>query len=1110
MSVLSRLKELVAGPRVLTHALAGALMIALIGKAVLYPMSASAATTPEVIFSRLGGDQGLAQGAINAIVQDAQGFMWFGTEDGLDRYDGYEIRHFAQKRGEAASVPNNWIATLARDSSGRLWVGTDGGGLVWRDANASRFRAPTNTLGTPLLDPGTRVRSLRFDRSGRLWAATRGSGLIMLDMRQQKSQAFRREIGNSNSLSDDSVFSIAEDSVGRIWVGTANGLDRLDPNSGRVEQFGARLRAALAAHDASLKVNALLVDSRGILWIGLDTALVRFDLAADSLTLLQHRDAADALPAGRVTALLEDGAQRLWVGTTAGLALLDRRTDRCVVFRHDPANPSSLPDSNIASLYEDHSGLLWIGTKVGGVARWNPRSWSFGHHRFGDDGADNVTSFAVDSQGRLWVGSFAAGVASIDARSGRIRRFRRDPKSALGLHDDAVMAIATDERDRIWLGTMSGGIDRLDPARGIAHHFDAQPDNPTSLPAPGVMSLLRDARGRIWVGTFGGGLARIDPESDRVTRYPHGQEVAHGLVGDRATALAEDRHGLIWIGTDGGGLSVLEPSSGRFLHFAHDVHEPASLSSDTVYALHVDDRGIVWVGTRGGGLDRVIGTPFTNEPVRFHNLSEAEGLPNSSVYGIESDSTGRLWVSTNRGLAAVRPEDGSVRSFRRSHGLQADEFNFGAHYRAADGTLYFGGSNGYNAFAPERLQINPIPPPIAITDILKNNSPASAAPEMLQALELGYRDSVVTFRYAALDFAGPAENRYQYRLKGFQTDWVDAGDSRQATYTNLDAGVYEFQVRAANSDSLWNETPLSVSMQVAPAPWASWWARTLYGLAFCAFLFLLWRSQYQRLLREASYARRLQTEVDARTAELAERNRDMERVNERLRVASVSDSLTGLGNRRCLHEAVAALLHGRTGAAEGSPPRFALMVIDLDFLKPINDQYGHEGGDAVLVQVAQILRRVFRTEDLIVRWGGDEFVVLCPNADLVSASALAERVRSSVAKQIFRVGNGVVARTSCSIGFAPVPFIPGHQQALSWEQSLNIADAALYEAKRERNFWVGWAGTEKALELPSILAALAADPAGLEKGGYLIVTRRPSDPDDTVGRLPIPSRNNPA
>jgi diguanylate cyclase (GGDEF)-like protein len=669
------------------------------------------------------------------------------------------------------------------------------------------------------------------------------------------------------------------------------------------------------------------------------------------------------------------------------------------------------------------------------------------------------------------------------------------------LHDDAVMALLVDDRNRLWLGTMNNGIDRLDAGRREVTHFKAAAGDPSALPAAGVMSLLRDRRGRIWVGSYGGGLAMIDPLTDHVLRYDHGRDDGGALLGDRATALVEDPAGLIWIGTDGGGLNVLDPATGRFAHFLHDPNDAASLSSDIVYALHLDAAGVLWVGTRGGGLDRVAGAPFSKGGVRFVNLSESEGLPNNTIYGIESDAAGALWVSTNRGLASIQPDGGGIRGFERDHGLQSNEFNFGAHYRAPDGTLYFGGNNGYNAFVPQRLQLSEAPPSVVLTDVLSANMRVSASPDRLRQVDLGYRDSVVTFQFAALDFTSPSNVRYRYRLEGFDNDWVDAGTARQATYTRLDAGDYVFRVRAADDGGRWSDRPVGLSLHVSPPPWDSWWARTIYVCGACALLFLVALTQTRRVQREVAYAARLKQEVDARTAELAERNRDMERANQKLREISVSDSLTGLGNRRFLQEALAVMA---SEASRGTIGDCVLMIIDLDRLKPINDEYGHEGGDAVLIQVAEILRREFRPSDLIGRWGGDEFVVVCRDTNIASASTLAERVRSSIAKRIFRIDDGLAARTSCSIGFAPIPFFPGDHAAFDWEQSLSVADLALYEAKQNRNQWIGWAGTEKAAHLPSILADLAASPAALEIDGYLIVSRRPWNPEETVDRLRPP------
>jgi diguanylate cyclase (GGDEF)-like protein len=514
----------------------------------------------------------------------------------------------------------------------------------------------------------------------------------------------------------------------------------------------------------------------------------------------------------------------------------------------------------------------------------------------------------------------------------------------------------------------------------------------------------------------------------------------------------------------------------------------------------VDDRGRVWVGTRGGGLDEVLGSATVPQRIRFQNYSQAQGLPNSTVYGIEVDGGGRLWLSTNRGLARFDPAGGEVRNFRHLHGLQADEFNFGAHYRSREGELFFGGPGGYNAFFPERLEFNERPPPLALTAFLKFNEPArlSRVPERVSHFDLGYRDSVITFEFAALDFASPSHNHYRYQLEGFDREWVDGGSKRSVTYTNLGGGQYTFRVRAANSDGFWNDTGLAIPLNVEPPPWATPWARAGYVFGLALLIFGVWQSQQQRLRREALYGQRLQREVEDRTAELAKRNDDLKLANQRLREMSVTDPLTGLGNRRRLYEAIAGLTGAQPGASIASA---VVLIIDLDHLKPINDLHGHEAGDQVLIEVADILRRCCRASDILVRWGGDEFVIVYLDADMNAGEQLAERIRSSVAKRIFRTSEKTSVRTSCSIGFARLPFVREAPSQVSWEQLLAVADAALYHAKKQRNGWIGWAGTAAAAGQPDIIESLERDADSLEHQGLLDVRRPSFRPEDTVNTL---------
>jgi diguanylate cyclase (GGDEF)-like protein len=1060
-------------------------------------------SSPPMQFTRLTAEDGLSQGAVMAMLEDSQGFLWLGTEDGLDRYDGYEIHRYVHDGLQSSSLPDNWVSTLAQDRMATLWIGTAGGGVVGRNLNTGALVRLGAAAGESAVAANERVRQIFIDRDGRLCIATRDRGLVIVDRQHGAARRFRSDAGDSTTLSSDSILAITQDARGSIWVGTQAGLDRLDLTTGRIERQPLREWLSGGA-PSDLQVTALLTDNRGELWVGTSDGLVRISGTGHVTTYRSRAGDPHALPNERVQALLMDRSQRLWIGTAGGLALYQGQSDDFATYRHDPADPSSLPDDSVISLYEDSSGL-WVGTKTGGAAHWNSRSWSFGHHpreSTGPFGDANPSAFATDADGTLWIATFGGGLSAINTHSGSVTHYRHRDGDPASLPDDRVMSLLVDHENTVWAGTMSGGLARLDRRAERFHVYSYDPSDPTSLPASGIMSLLEDSRGRLWAGTFGGGLARFEPSTDRFTRYASDPANTSTLSSGRATALAEDKTGLIWVGTDGGGLCLLNPSTGQVTRFVHDAQGTRGLSADTVYAIRVDGRGRVWVGTRGAGLDEVLGSALTPERIRFRNYTEAQGLPNSTIYGIEVDASARLWLSTNRGLARFDPATGEVRNFGRLHGLQADEFNFGAHFRSRDGELFFGGPGGYNSFFPDRLEFNEHPPPVVLTSFLKFNEPARMAvvPERISHLDLSYRDSVVTFEFAALDFTSPAHNQYRYKLEGFDQDWVDGGSKRSVTYTNLAGGQYTFRVRAANSDGIWNNAGLAIPVSVEPALWATPWARTAYVLAFGLLIFAVWQSQQKKLRREALYAQRLQREVEERTAELARRNDDLKRANQRLREASVTDPLTGLGNRRYLYEAVAALASPTTGPAAVTSAA-ALLVIDLDHLKPVNDLHGHEAGDQVLIAVAEILRRCCRASDILVRWGGDEFVIVHLDADMNAAEQLAERIRSLVAKRIFHSSDGTSVRTSCSIGFARFPFIREAPDQVSWEQLLAVADAALYHAKKERNGWIGWAGTAAAAGQAEMIEMLERDADSLERRGLLDVRRPRFRPEDTVNTL---------
>lgn len=1056
--------------------LVGALLCVLLNLTCL----AAHSRTP-MHFERLSITDGLSQQSANAIAQDAAGFIWIGTEDGLNRYDGYVVDHVRRERAHREGLPDNYIADMQMDLDGRLWVATDGGGLARQSAKGNSFSSVAAAADEGL----EHIRVIRFDASGGLWIGSRENGLAMFDASNSELKRWRHDPSRADSLASDVVLSLLKGSRGDVWIGTDRGLDRLRAGREGIEHI---LLHSIAGTQR-VKIQALLEDRSGTLWIGTDAGLIGFDPNSGAQRTYRH-DASDArsLPSDQINVLHQDRLGRVWIGTTHGLALLDSQSGRFDSYQHDPADPFSLPDSNVVSLFEDGGGLIWVGTKFGGVGRWNPRTWSFGPHAGGPQdglGNSNVMAFTEDAQNRLWIATFDGGISVIDRASGRTTLLRHDPAERRSLSDDRVMTLMTDAYGEVWAGTMGGGLNRIDPRtlHVTAYRHDSQ--NVRSLSAPGVMSLLEDSRGNVWVGTYGGGLSRFDRATHTFERHlPNANEPAR-LASGRVTALLEDRNARIWVGTDGGGLNILDPATGLFHRLRHDASDTSSLSDDTVYALHADANGTIWVGTRGGGLDRIVGSSTAPASIRFANIAEAEGLPNSTVYGIRSDTAGLLWLSTNYGLARLDPRTGAVRAFHRSNGLQAEEFNFGAHYRTRRGELLFGTSNGYNAFFPEQLQSNTTPPRVVLTAHLDSGESleAGSSSQQPKVVRLPYRHKGITFEFAALDFASPQANAFQYRLEGLKPEWVDLGTQHRITYSSLPAGHYTLHVRAANADGVWTRTAASFTFDVDPAPWATRGAYAFYALTFVLIAWGFWTAHRRSIAREERYARQLEVKVQDRTRELAERNAELVHANERLETASLSDPLTGLGNRRSLLQAMPELIANVNSDEPGGGLMF--MLVDLDRLKPVNDEHGHEAGDKLITGVSAVLLNSVRQSDLVVRWGGDEFVIVGAPMDFKNAMIVAERIRSAVARTRFPVGRGEFVRTTCSIGFAPYPFVPGNSDQLTWEQVLNLADMGAYRAKKKRDTWVGWRGTHRAATSSDIVAAIEADADAALREGLL-------------------------
>ena len=813
------------------------------------------AQTRSIRFDQLSLEQGLSQGTVTCMLQDRTGFMWFGTQAGLNRYDGYSFIVYKRDPANPASLANDSILALVEDTAGDLWIGTEGGGLSrWRRAEDA-FTPYQHDPEDPGSLAGDRVPVIRRSRTGVLWIGTYESGLDRFDPATGIFEHFRHDPRDPTSLSDDRIRALYEDRLGNLWVGTLGGLNLFDPVTETFVRF--QHDPAIPASLNDNRIRSILEDSTGTLWIGTyGGGLDQLDRI--TLTFTHHvHDPSDptSLSENRVRALYEDRDRRLWVGTDGGLNLLGRASGSFTRYQHRPAEPTSLSADRVMTIYQDRGGVLWVGTQAGGVNRWNPLTWSFSHYKSDRASASSLSSndvyaFSEDPEGTLWIGTLD-GLNALDRTTGTFTHFRHDPADPRSLSDDRITSLLHDRHGILWVGTQAG-LNRFDALSGTFERYQHRDERPESLAGDGVMSLYENRRGDLWVGTYGGGLDRLERTSGTFIHHRHDPADPRSLSNDRVSCFAEGGTGALWIGTDGGGLNRYDRRTGTFLRFQHDPDRPESLRSNIVFALHIDPGGVLWVGTQGGGLDQLQRFDEASGEAVFRNYSERAGLANDVVYGIHSTASGPLWLSTNNGLSRFDPAAQEFKNYTPSHGLQSNEFNRGAHGQSASGEMFFGGVNGFNAFFPDRVGDNRTAPPVVLTSVLKSNEPVHPASSIYRVDEitLDYRDYVFSVEFAVLDFTAPEENRYAYKLEGLSEDWIDLGTYRRVTFTNLDSGSYVLRVKGSNNNGVWNEEGLTLAMTITPPPWRSGWAYSLYTAALAAGVYGYVRAQQKKAQRQ--------------------------------------------------------------------------------------------------------------------------------------------------------------------------------------------------------------------------------------------------------------------
>ncbi len=854
---------------------------------ILLPIMNIAAEEKRLQFSRITVEDGLSQNFIRAILRDHKGFMWFGTENGLNRYDGYTFQIFQHDPKDSTSLTNNAIACLYEDRLKRLWCGHVDGGVSRYDRDKESF-----------------IRSLHDPK-------------------------------NSGSLAGNDVYAVFQDRRDDLWFGTSMGLDRLDEKNGRFLHFGDG-----PGETGGLKGNTVRGICEGLdgsLWIATTNGLFRLHPDRKKLDrFLKDPLHPEGLGYNELRSVVCDPDGLIWIGTYGGgLSVLNPVTGAWNRYAHDPKKPEGIGWDVIQCMVMDSAGnTLYIGTENGGLNAMAMKTRRFQKYLpdLGDPSSissNSVWSFCIDQGGTLWAGTFNGGV---NFSSPYLQRFSTTTPRLGGLNNPFILSIEEDRHGDLWIGTDGGGLNRFDRKTGRFTHYMNDPNDPSTISGNAVLSVFEDRRGNLWMGTWAAGVNRYDRKTDRFIRYwksfpdpdvfgtqnnalitedRYGNVLAatsmsvcvydaisnrfipfekkyriDGLDLARMVFVFEDRKGFTWFG-GWAGLRRVDVKRRSFSTFVPDPSKPNQLSAMSVYCGLEDSRGGLWFGT-ANGLDR-----FNPETQSFTTFTIEHGLPSNSIQSLLEDGSGGLWIGTARGIArwtgaVADPATPRFRVFDSSDGLPCNEFKYGAALRTRSGELFFGGQGGFVSFIPDRIKENPVPPPVVITGFSIFNRPVQAGAEdsplekaisETESMTLTHRQSVLTFEFSALSYILPQKNRFSYILEGFEKDWNDIGTRRTASYTNLDPGRYVLRVRAGNSDGVWNNEGASVRIRILPPFWKTVWFRGLAFLLFAsaAFIFYRWRISSLHARREA-----LEREVTERTAEVELKKEEIEKSYRRM------------------------------------------------------------------------------------------------------------------------------------------------------------------------------------------------------------------------------------
>jgi ligand-binding sensor domain-containing protein/serine phosphatase RsbU (regulator of sigma subunit) len=814
-------------------------------------------------FNNLSLDDGLSQSTVYSILKDSRGFIWFGSLDGLNKYNGYEIVSYRKDVSDENSIADNYIKCLFEDNSQNLWIGTHNGISVYNRITNSFINPQDKNISN------SSVTEIVQKDKDHLWFAT-DNGIIEWEISDDiKKESFSKKVFNNTSEGlDTAIIGIEKFGSGEFIIASVNKLFIYNSTSDNVEEI------KLSSDNSIIEINDVFIDYYDDIYIATKQGLFIY-YNNGKLNHFENKENATSISHNDVTAMCEGDSTTLWLGTRGGgLNRFDKTTKTFYSYRNESTDFTSLSVDNIETVYLDNSDILWVGTSLGGVDMTHSANdgWVLYKNNPLDPlglNADQVRCFYQDKKENFWVGTVDGGLFYWDKENDDFYDFKFDENDSTSISHNHVRDILEDSNNNFWIATDGGGLNLFDREKKRFKHFKHDEKNSKSISCNRIWNLLEDHNGNIWMATYGGGLNKLNLSDTSFIAFRYNETDKNSISGDSITYLFEDHLNNLWVGTFGRGLNLFNVEDELFEVFYADDKNPESISNNRIYSVVEDEENNLWIGTKGG-LNK-----YNRNSKSFKVYKESDGLPNDVIMGILDDGLGSLWLSTNIGLAKFEKDSETFKNFDEKDGLQSNEFLVNSFMKAKDGVLLFGGIKGFNAFYPEDITDNQFKPPVVFTNfqLFYKDVELDTSIAEKKILRLDYDDEIFSFEVAALNYISPEKNQYRYMLVNFDDDWNYIGTRRYITFTNIPPGNYTLLVEGSNNDGEWCEVPASIQIIIEPP----WWQRLWFQVSvvvltvFLIALFIVLRER--KLKREK---RILEEKVRERTTEIRQKNLEIE------------------------------------------------------------------------------------------------------------------------------------------------------------------------------------------------------------------------------------------